>query len=85
VNKMYIGCSWSCISGIFQTTFNARYFHNSPEKFLWTLCFYLLQGRTSLPTYWTAHPPVCVSCCGKTVIVDCIYYRPTLPVAWTYL
>jgi len=46
VNKIYLGCSCNCISGIFQTIFIARHIHNSYEKILWPIC--LLTGRTSL-------------------------------------
>jgi len=84
VNKIYLGISCSCICGNFQTISITRHIHNSSEKFLWAVCFCLLTGRTSLPSYWTAHSPVYVSWCEQTVIVE-LHYRPTLPVSWTYL
>jgi hypothetical protein len=51
VNKIYLRCCCNCICGIFQTIFIARHTHNSSEKCLWAICFCLLTGRTSRPSY----------------------------------
>jgi hypothetical protein len=51
VNNINLWRSCSCMCGIFQTISIARHIHNSSEKFLWVICFLLLTGRTSIPSY----------------------------------